>query len=331
MTITYRADAQAFLNDTGQPLIADAGLKLNLAHLTAAPPIPGTLFDTRKMVTKSLTEIAQANLVVATTGKHVTETSHHNGTAIVLGLQNFTITDSDPKRAMNSLFNDGIRVFQLCYQDANRFGGGFACPTVGITDECKNILENMSELGAILDLSHAGITSARQVLAHVKQRGLPLKVMVSHTGCYNLFPHMRNLPDDILREVVGLGGVVGIYTLTFGLDAKDNTTDSFTKHLSHAIKVCGAENIVVGSDGEYREAPSIEDMQCQFEKMKGMVDRDGYFNARCPAQPIKTFSADKMGVLAHEMWAALPTSLEGSIPGIAGLNLKRFFETALPN
>jgi microsomal dipeptidase-like Zn-dependent dipeptidase len=323
MNGNYHADSLAFLNHPAAPIMAAADLNLDLAHVTVAPPMPLNQKGIMKFVEKSLAEIeSQSKLRIIYRSTDIAVAEENQQTAIVMGLQNFP-TDG----AISALWNAGVRVYQLWYDRANDLGGGFAAPDVGLTDVGKKSLWELANIGAILDLSHAGRASARDVLTYIRKQKLPIKVMASHGGCYGVYEHNRNLPDDIIRDITELQGMVGIYTLTFGLSASDDTLLSFFKHLDHALTTCGDDNLIcIGSDGVYQTATE-EVLREQYNKLNKLVDPDGIFGVRFPAQPLETYSPKKLNIIDDAMIQAdYPETFRRKI---LGNNLQRFFKTAI--
>lgn len=118
----------------------------------------------------------------------------------------------------------------------------------GLTERGRVLIEWMGKHGLILDLSNASHRTAREALAFIRQENLPTYLMASHSGCYSVFPHPRNLPDDILRGIADLGGYVGIPLLAHVLaENNDDLFRTLAQHLSYASKVCGSDNVGIGS------------------------------------------------------------------------------------
>jgi microsomal dipeptidase-like Zn-dependent dipeptidase len=325
MNGTYYADALAFLDHPGKPIIADSELDLDLTHVTVAPPMPMDEKSMLVMVEKSVAEIeSQRQLHIVRDADDIGLAESLKKTAIVMGLQN-SPTDGHFKE----LFKAGIRVFGLWYQDRNALGGGFNLPDEPITAECRTALRELADLGAIVDLSHAGHASARGVIKFMDEERPPIKLMASHGGCHSVYPHLRNLTDDILVDIVNRSGIVGVYTLTFGLSANDNTLSPFIEHLERMVTVAGAENVCIGSDGVYRRADEKELLE-QSNKLNKLVKPDPAFNVRYAAQPLCTYSPLKMSIIERKILERGSSRLQENISQIMGKNLKNFFERSLP-
>lgn len=58
----------------------------------------------------------------------------------------------------------------------------------------------MNRLGMMVDLAHVSVDTMKVVLNISKA-----PVIFSHSSAYSICPHRRNVPDDVLRQVVSVG------------------------------------------------------------------------------------------------------------------------------
>ena len=149
-----------------------------------------------------------------------------------------------------------------------------------------------------------------------------LRVVATHTACYAVCGHKRNLPDDVLAGIADRGGIVGIVTGTWMLDAEDNTLRPFMTHVEHAINLLGSRHVAIGSDGVYQKLNDGEE-QKRFAIMKEKIDVRGNFNARYPEHPVELNGPDRMSIVARELSIQRGLSFEAA-KAIAGENLLRF-------
>lgn len=217
----------------------------------------------------------------------------------------------------------GIRFMTLAYELANVYGGGFATPEVCLTKRGEQFLEDMAAVGMVLDLSHAGHQTARDALKHIRTHNLPLRVVATHTACYAVYQHKRNLPDDVLAGIADRGGIVGIVTGTWMLDASDNTLHPFVKHVEYAVNLLGPQHVAIGSDGVYQKL-NAEEEQKRFTMLKEKIDARGNFNARYPEHPVELNRPDRMSVIVNELLIQKDLPPE-AVRAVAGKNLLRLF------
>ena len=282
----FYADALGFLGKRGGPIVVEDGLKLNLVHLTATPPVilesdekvrPLNMEETFQKVEEFKNMISsQPRLRLVLNKADLKKTIADEKIAVVLGLQNAP-TNVNPQ----ALFDVGIRVMSLAYYGKNELATGFANGDINLEDLGRKVIKHCAESGIIIDLSHVGYQATLDAISFIKENRLDCRVMASHGGCVVEYHHMRNILDDTMRDIVELGGVVGITTITFNLDEHDNGVRPFLKHLSHAIKVCGEDNVVIGTDSVYVKR-TAEEAKKGIEMLAPRLDKLGIQGIRYP-------------------------------------------------
>jgi membrane dipeptidase len=162
---------------------------------------------------------------------------------LILGFQDATPFEDDLAR-LDEFYGDGVRIVQLTYNVENRVGFGCLAPEDrGLTELGREVVARLDELGVLIDLSHCGPrTSLDGVRASVNS------VSFTHTGCNAVYQHPRNKDDETLRLLADRGGVVGIYLMPFLNPEGEPTTAHVLDHIDHALNVCGADHVGIGSD-----------------------------------------------------------------------------------
>lgn len=191
------------------------------------------------------------------------------------------LTESD----LLALKDMGIRFMTLAYTMPTEYGGGFATPEEPLTDRGRWLIEMMADVGIVLDLSHAGHQTARDAIKFTRASVPKARVVVTHTGSYEMYPHPRNLPDDVLKLVVDSGGFVGLLSVTWLLSKEDNSSAPFLAHLDHLLWTVGSDGLCLGTDSVYTLLNEEEERE-RFLQMSSKLDPDGtLFGARYPGQP----------------------------------------------
>jgi membrane dipeptidase len=63
-----------------------------------------------------------------------------------------------------------------------------------------------------------------------------------------VYPHPRNIPDDLIRACAATGGVVGINGIGSFLGKNDNSSETFARHVDHVAQLVGPQHVALGLD-----------------------------------------------------------------------------------
>ncbi|MBN1812672.1 MAG: membrane dipeptidase [Anaerolineae bacterium] len=101
-------------------------------------------------------------------------------------------------------FERGLRLVGLSWVTGSCYAGGDASPGP-LTDEGRELLEVMAEVGMILDVSHLAEEAFAEAVARFEGR-----VVASHANPRARVPGRRQLSDDMIRRLAKRDGVIGI-------------------------------------------------------------------------------------------------------------------------
>ena len=185
-----------------------------------------------------------------------------NKIGIIPGFQYTAFLEENPER-IATFRRLGVRIMQLTYNNHSIFGDGCLEPVnAGLSKAGIAAIRKMNELGVAVDLSHSGYRTTTEGIA---QSAKP--VLISHSGCAAVYAHPRNKPDEILKSLADRGGYFGVYLMPYLVASPTvPTREHVLDHLVHAIKVCGADHVGIGSDGAIEKTVLTPEQKAAFDK-----------------------------------------------------------------
>lgn len=134
----------------------------------------------------------------------------------------------------------------LTWNQENRFGGG-AESKVGLKKEGTTLLRHLSGRGIAIDLSHASDKLAEDILNTIEKKNLELSVMASHSNFRKITKQLRNLPDEIAKEIIHRKGIIGINFFGKFLE----TPITLYEQIDYGLKLGGENALCFGADFFY--------------------------------------------------------------------------------
>ena len=173
--------------------------------------------------------------------------------AAIVGYEGLSATKGDLGWIRRLYDEAGLRVAVLTHNDDNPFGGGAfgargSLPieeALGLTEKGHEAVGLMNELGVLIDMSHAGKATRRDIL-----RASTRPVMLSHTSAKAVYDNGRNLSDEELRAIADKGGLVGCMTSPAALapisDRGHHNLARYIEHLKRMIAAAGIDHVGLG-------------------------------------------------------------------------------------
>ena len=196
-------------------------------------------------------------------GKHsdIARAKREGKLGIILGFQYSALLEEDQER-IHTFRKLGVRIMQLTYNKHGAFGDGCLEPkNEGLSGQGRLAVQIMNDAAIAVDLSHCGYRTTSDAI-----RESTKPVLVSHAGCAAVFPHPRNKPDEILRALADRGGYFGVYLMPYLVASPTiPTREHVLQHLIHAINVCGADHVGIGSDGAIEKVVLTDEQKKAFD------------------------------------------------------------------
>lgn len=223
----------------------------------------------------------------------------------------------------------GVRMMHLSYNRRNVIATGCGERNDGGLSELGyEFIAAMNRAGIIVDVPHSSENSSLQA-AETSTK----PIMASHVCCREVFDHMRNKSDRVMKAIAGTGGLVGITSRPAFL-GPNSTVSTLLDHVDHALKVIGEDHVAIGTDTAYIP-PYGEGIK---PKPKGSYIPQWWGVWNRQVRHASTTSDDhRYGSLAWTNWPLLTVGMvmrgyrEETIRKILGLNLLRVLEANRPD
>lgn len=243
-SLVPRFDGLIVRSDGWTDALAESGL--NAIHVTASDWV-GDYASTRASVVEwgRILERQSDHFYLIRTAEDLAKVGEDPRVGVVLGLQNGEPIEDDIGR-LADLWDLGLRVFQLTYNEANLLADG--CTEAGdggLTELGREAVAECNRLGMLVDLSHVG---HRSCLDAVEASSVP--VAVTHANRRAVVDNPRNKPDDVLLAVAQSGGVIGVtpWSPMCWRGGGHPGFEDFIAQLSAVLELVGIDSVVIGSD-----------------------------------------------------------------------------------
>jgi len=153
--------------------------------------------------------------------------------------------------AVSLLHDIGVRWALFVYNRRNLVGSGVHDPEdEGLTAFGRDVAYEMDRVGIIKCLSHTGHRTVRDILDITTR-----PCIFSHSNAAALWPHARNIPDDLIRACAATGGVIGINGIALFLGPAKASAAVMADHIDHVAQLVGIDHVGIGTDYGY-QAPT---------------------------------------------------------------------------
>lgn len=172
---------------------------------------------------------------------------------------------------LHELYAMGVRMLTLTWNHANELGYPNK-QAGGLTEVGRAFVAEMERIGMIVDVSHLSDAGFYDVLSVAKK-----PFVASHSNAREICTSARNLTDDMIRELAGAGGCMGLnfyahFLRTVSAGEKNpGTIKDVVRHARHIVNVGGIEVLGIGSDFDgidtHEELPGVQSMELLWDAL----------------------------------------------------------------
>lgn len=147
-----------------------------------------------------------------------------------------------------SLYDSGARYMTITWNNSTDWAVSAQdtrSTSVGLSEFGREVIEAMDSLGIIIDISHTGIQTIKDILEITEN-----PIIATHSGVRAILNHTRNLFDDQIEDIAESGGVIGVVFYPPFLGSNSSTVDISTvvDHINYIVNLVGIDFAAIGSD-----------------------------------------------------------------------------------
>lgn len=178
---------------------------------------------------------------------------------------------------VEAFYRLGVRWMLFAYNRNNKLGGGCMDDDTGLTAYGRQIIDEMERVGMVLCCTHVGHRTAREAMEYARN-----PVIFSHSNPSAVHPHVRNIPDELMRACAASGGVVNINGVGLFLGdgpegIGDNSTATVVRHIDYAVQLIGPEHVGLGLDYVFDVSELEEYVRRNPEKFPAVLQKPGSY------------------------------------------------------
>lgn len=187
---------------------------------------------------------------------------------VVTGMEGMSQIGEDIDRIDWYYEEVGVRHAMLTWNEQNALATGWPQdPERGLTEAGKRAVDRIQRLGMVMDVSHLNDKSFWDVMDAAQA-----PVIASHSNARSVCGAMRNLTDEMIRELAGTGGVIGMNSLREFIDedVSKQTVQRLADHAVHVAELVGTEHLALGYDfDDYLEADALSSFSGHLDSPSG--------------------------------------------------------------
>jgi membrane dipeptidase len=243
------------------------------------------------------------DLAFCRTAAEIREAHKQGKIAVLIGVEGGHMIGNDI-RVLRTFSDLGVRYMTLShfYNDEWADSSTDKPAHNGLTDFGKDIVREMNRQGVMVDISHVSDKTFYDALEISKA---PL--IASHSSCRSLCNHVRDMSDDMIKELAAKGGVIQInYEKSFidqaYKDAYDKASGGVVATMNNVTKECAGDEECVITKVQAIQAAMEKSGQLPPVSWERIIDHIDH--------AVKLVGADHVGLGSDFDGATMPTGME---------------------
>lgn len=161
-----------------------------------------------------------------------------------------------------------VKSVTLTWNGENALGRGADFKSGGLTDFGRDVFCELQKKKIAVDVSHLNKDGFFDCVRLAKA-----PIIATHSNCFSICPHQRNLDDSQIKEIFSLGGIIGVcyYPLFLG---KGDVFELIYEHIYHMLELGGENGVCLGSDFDGAE------MDKGLDSLEKVIDLRSYLSKK---------------------------------------------------
>lgn len=185
----------------------------------------------------------EAQMMLCTSGTQLEKARAEHKTAAILSIEGAELLPDF--NSLRKAYDAGVRIVTLSWNHRSGYACGASTDNdAGLTGAGRDFVRRCEELGIVLDVSHL---SERGFWELCELTDRPL--LATHSNCRSICPHLRNLTDAQIKELVRRDGRIGLNLYVPFLTTRERaSSDDVLRHLEHLLQLGAEHHICLGVD-----------------------------------------------------------------------------------
>lgn len=131
----------------------------------------------------------------------------------------------------------------LTWNGENRFGGGCGS-SHGLREDGKELLKLLDKKQIAVDFSHVSDRLGHELLNYIDKHNLNIPVMASHSNFRAVHNVIRNLSEDLAKELIRRKGLIGLNLFA----PFSGCLEKVIEHIQYGLNLGGEDALSLGAD-----------------------------------------------------------------------------------
>lgn len=193
------------------------------------------------------------NLIQIRKSEDIEKVKKENKIGCLLTIENGSAIE-DSIENINYFYKKGVKVMSVTWNEDNLLGcGAHTKNDNGLTEFGKRYIKELNKKKIIVDVSHSSEKTFWDVIDTSVE-----PIVATHSCCYTLCAHPRNLKDEQIKAIAKKGGIIGVcYCREFLSNNKIAGTREIVEHIAYIANLVGIDYVGLGSDFDGLEEKNI--------------------------------------------------------------------------